>query len=167
MSAPALRPYLPADAENAADVFRAAIEVLAEDDYSDDQRSAWMGRADDVEAFGQRLAAGLTLVVASADEGILGFGSLAGNALIDMLYTRPDFARRGVASLIMDALERLAAARGTAALKVDASDTAQPFFAARGYTPVQRNTVIIEGEWIANTTMEKKLIGAIAPKGTA
>ena len=40
---------------------------------------------------------------------------------------------------------------------MDASDTALPFFTGRGYEPVQRNTVTLNGEWLANTTMEKKL----------
>lgn len=167
MTAPALRPYLPADAEDVADVFRLAIEVLAEEDYSDDQRAAWMSRADEGSDFAARLGKGLTLVVAGEDDGIVGFGTLKDNTHVEYLFTRPDFARQGVASLIMDALEKLAAARGTAKLTTDASDTAQPFFAARGYVATQRNTVSIDGEWLANTTMEKALVGGLPPQGRA
>lgn len=159
MTAPSLRPYLPADLPEVAEVFRLAIEVLTEEDYSEDQRIAWMGRAEDEEAFGGRLTAGLTLVVAGEEEGVVGFGSLKDNSHIDMLFTRPDFIRQGVATLIMDALERLATARGAKMLTVDASDTAQPFFAARGYVATRRNTIPIDGEWLGNTTMEKKPVG--------
>lgn len=164
MTGPALRPYLPADLDEVADVFRLAIEVLTEEDYSEDQRTAWMARADD-DAFAEKLARGLTLVVAGEEEGIVGFGSLAENKTVDLIYTRPDFIRQGVASLIMDALEKLAAARGATVLSADASDTAQPFFAARGYRPIQRNTVVIDGEWLGNTTMEKTL--GTKPEGGA
>ena len=38
---------------------------------------------------------------------------------------------------------------------VDASDSARDFFAKRGYVAQQRNTVTINGEWLANTTMHK------------
>jgi putative acetyltransferase len=48
---------------------------------------------------------------------------------------------------------------------VDASDNAEGFFAKRGYVAKQRNTVTVNGEWLANTTMQKSLTGD-APKGT-
>ena len=40
-------------------------------------------------------------------------------------------------------------------LTVDASDNAEGFFAKRGYVAKQRNTVTVNGEWLANTTMQK------------
>jgi len=158
-----LRPFLPADATALADVFRTSIEILAEDDYSDAQREAWAAASDDVEDFGQWLGGMLTLVVED-DSGPVGFAALEDNTMIALLYTRPDFARRGVASLLCDALEKLAAARGTSLLLTDASDTSQPFFAARGYTPVKRNTILRNGEWLGNTTMQKKL-EPVRPQG--
>jgi putative acetyltransferase len=59
--------------------------------------------------------------------------------------------------MLCDALEKLAAARGTARLTADASDSARGFFERRGYTALQRNTVSLGGEWLANTTMSKQL----------
>jgi putative acetyltransferase len=47
---------------------------------------------------------------------------------------------------------------------VDASDNAEPFFSKRGYVGRQRNTVTINGEWLANTTMQKTFAGS-APAG--
>ena len=59
--------------------------------------------------------------------------------------------------MLVDALEKLAGGRGAKSLTVDASDNAQGFFARRGYVARQRNTVTINGEWLANTTMQKTL----------
>jgi putative acetyltransferase len=42
-------------------------------------------------------------------------------------------------------------------LKVEASDTAREFFQRRGFSAEQRNTVSVGNEWLANTTMKKKL----------
>ena len=42
-------------------------------------------------------------------------------------------------------------------LTVDASDKAERFFAKRGYVARQRNTVTVNDEWLANTTMKKTL----------
>ncbi len=151
-----LRPYLPTDAVGLADVFRTSIEILAEDDYSDAQREAWAAVADDTDDFARWLGGMLTLVV-EAEEGLVGFAALEDNSMIALLYVRPDFARRGVATLLCDALEKLAAARGTTLITTDASDTSQPFFEKRGYRATQRNTVMRNGEWLANTTMQKPL----------
>ena len=48
-------------------------------------------------------------------------------------------------------------ARGTKNLTVDASDNALEFFRKRGYVARQRNSVTVNGEWLANTTMQKAL----------
>jgi putative acetyltransferase len=40
-------------------------------------------------------------------------------------------------------------------MSVDASDSAQEFFAGRGYVGQQRNSISIGDEWLANTTMTK------------
>jgi putative acetyltransferase len=76
-----------------------------------------------------------------------------------MLYVHPNAAGQGVASALLDALEKLAGARGAEKLTVDASDNAQEFFRKRGYVAQQRNSVTINGEWLANTTMQKPLGG--------
>ena len=56
----AMRPMLPADVPLLAELFRASIEELSADDYSEAQREAWAAAADDEEEFGARLAGALT-----------------------------------------------------------------------------------------------------------
>jgi putative acetyltransferase len=82
-----------------------------------------------------------------------------------MLYVHPGAAGQGVASMLCEALEKLAGGRGAKSLTVDTSDNAQEFFSKRGYVAKQRNTVTINGEWLANTTMQKTL-GEGASPGT-
>jgi putative acetyltransferase len=161
---PALRPYLPADAPLLAEIFVASIEELAADDYDEDQRIAWASAADDEAAFAARLAGALTLVATVEGEAV-GFASLAGGERIDMLYVHPDAARQGVATALIDALERLAAARGAKSLTVDASDTARALFERRGFSAQSRNTRFLNGEWLANTTLTKSLAADDKPKG--
>ncbi|MDQ0470906.1 GNAT family N-acetyltransferase [Labrys wisconsinensis] len=154
----ALRPFLPADGPILAAIFRAAIEELASDDYDEDQQAAWASAADDEAAFGARLAGELTLV-ATVSGAPVGFAALKGAEEIDMLYVHPGVAGQGVARLLVDALEKLAAARGAKVLRVDASDTARDFFSRRGFEARHRQTVQLGGEWLGNTRMEKRLAG--------
>jgi putative acetyltransferase len=163
LSKPALRPFLASDVPMLAAIFVAAIEELTGDDYSEAQQEAWASAADDEEQFGKRLAGQLTLV-ATLQNSPVGFASLKGADHIDLLYVHPSAAGQGVAAMLIDALEKLAGARGAKNLTVDASDTAQEFFGKRGYVAKQRNTVTMNGEWLANTTMQKTL-GEAAPPG--
>src|ERR1700681_2067205 len=161
---PALRPILAADTPMLAAIFVASVEELTGDDYSEAQQQAWATAADDEEQFGHRLASELTLI-ATLQNSPVGFASLKGTDHIDMLYVHPGAVGQGVASMLCDALEKLAGSRGAKSLSVDASDNAQEFFSKRGYVGKQRNTVTVNGEWLANTTMEKTLGEAAAPGG--
>jgi putative acetyltransferase len=163
MSAPALRPFLPADTPILAAIFVASVEALTADDYGEAQQQAWAAAVDDEEAFGERLSGQLTLV-ATLDGAPVGFASLKGTDQVDLLYVHPGAVGHGVAAALCDALERLAAARGATKLIVDASDNAVEFFAKRGFEAQQRNTVSLNGEWLANTTMQKQLGEAGGPK---
>ena len=91
------------------------------------------------------------------DGSPVGFASLAGPDALDMLYVHPAAAGQGVGTMLIDALEKLAASRGAARLTADVSDSAQDFFKRRGFVAEQRNTVPLGDEWLANTTMEKQL----------
>lgn len=155
----ALRPMLPDDIPLLVEIFRASVEELATEDYSDGQIEAWTQAADDEAAFGKRLSSQLTLV-ATLEGAPVGFASLKGADVIDMLYVHPAAAGQGAATALVDALEKLAGARGASKLTVESSDTAHDFFRKRGYAAKSRNTVLRGDEWLANTTMEKPLAGA-------
>ena len=152
----ALRPFLIEDTPLLAEIFRASVEELAADDYSESQQQAWVAAADDQEELARRLSDQLTLI-ATLNGSPVAFASLANNETIDLIYVHPAAAGRGVGTMLVDALEKLGIARGARRLTADVSDSAQDFFEKRGFTATQRNTVQRGGEWLTNTTMEKKL----------
>lgn len=162
-----LRPFLPADTAALQDLFAQSIEELTQDDYDDGQRLAWIEQGADAEAFAKRLGEATTLIVHEGG-GAIGFASLTkDNKVLDMLFVHPHHAGQGVGSALCDAMEKIAAARGAETLSVDASETAVLFFEARGYAPIQRNSVPVGEEWLTNTTMTKQLKGATAkPAGS-
>jgi putative acetyltransferase len=162
MSAVSLRPYLPADAKRCAEIFRLSIEELAAEDYDEEQREAWASRADDEAAFGARLAEALTLI-AVIDGATAGFASLKDGEEIDMLFVDPGYARQGVGRTLVDALTKLAEARGAKRLTAEASDSAKPLFDRLGFTAQKRNLVRKGDQWLANTTMMKTLGADPAP----
>ncbi len=156
---PALRPMLAQDAPLLAEIFRDSIAELTGDDYDEAQQEAWIATADDKEAFAQKLASELTLIAMISGSPVA-FISLKGQSEIDMLYVHPGVARTGVATALLDAIEKLARSRGATHLTVDASDTARPFFEKHGFFALHRQTVPCGEEWLGNTHMEKRLEAA-------
>ena len=116
MTAVSFRPYLPADAVRCAEIFRDAIEITAADDYDEDQRAAWAARADDEELV-RRKACGAAHHRRDAGRFVVAFASLKGVDELDMLYVDPAAGRQGVGSALVDAVERLARARGAKRLR--------------------------------------------------
>src|SRR5215467_2249805 len=96
----AMRPMLPTDVPLLAEIFRAAIEELTGDDYSEAQQEAWAETADDLETFGAKLVGELTLVATHAGSAV-GFASLADNARIDMVYVHPAAAGQGAGTMLI------------------------------------------------------------------
>lgn len=162
MSEVALRPYVPADLRRCAEIFRDSVEELAVDDYDRDQREAWASTADDEAAFRGRLEGALTLI-AVIDGAAAGFGSLKDNEKIEMLYVHPGFAGQGAGRTLVDALTKLAGARGAKRLTVDASDVSKALFEKLGFRAEKRNLVHVGDEWLANTTMIKPLAADPTP----
>jgi putative acetyltransferase len=152
----ALRPMLPDEAPLLAEIFRASVMELTGDDYTEQQQEAWAAAVDDEAAFADRLASEVT-IVATMGGAPVGFASLETNEKIDFFYVHPAAVERGAGTLLAEALEKLAAGRGAEALSVDVSDSAYDFFAKRGYSAQQRNSVRRGDEWLSNTTMKKTL----------
>ncbi|MGL4243486.1 MAG: GNAT family N-acetyltransferase [Beijerinckiaceae bacterium] len=151
-----LRPYLPSDLETLAILLQASVEELAVDDYTADQRDAWAAAAEG-DDFAKRLAAGLTLVALDDDSDVVGFAVLVQNRAVQHVHVHPDLIGNGIGRMLLEALEKLAAARGAEALTTDATDNAKAFFAKLGFVEKARNTVNYGDEWLGATTMEKPL----------
>src|SRR5680860_612429 len=119
----ALRPMLPDEAPLLGEIFRSSIMELTGEDYTEQQQAAWAAAVDDEPAFAKRLADEVT-IVATMGGAPVGFGSLETDDKIGFFYVHPAAVGRGAGALLADALEKLSAGRGAAALNVDVSDTA-------------------------------------------
>jgi putative acetyltransferase len=155
MPKPGLRPFLPGDVPVLVEIFQASIEELTGEDYSKGQQEAWMAQSEE-EDFAEKLAKDLTLV-ATVEGSAIGFIALKDNELIELFHVHPSVAGQGIGTMLYDAVEKLAAARGAARLVAEVSDNAQPFFQKHGFQPQRRNTLSLGDEWLGTTTMEKRL----------
>jgi putative acetyltransferase len=125
-----------ADARTFLEVHRASVRALAAPNYAPEilgDWAPWPVDADAVNALLRNWEQEHRLI--AEDGGIaLGVGALAlHKGELTACYVRPDAARRGVGAAIVQRLEAIALGVGLAALELDSSIGAAPFYQARGY----------------------------------
>lgn len=78
---------------------------------------------------------------------------------IGRVAVAPDHRRKGVASLVVEALERMAALRGLSEVVIHAQMPSEPFFEARGF--VREGDPFLD-QGVEHVVMRKKLIASVA-----
>jgi putative acetyltransferase len=150
-----IRAYDTSDLDAVIEVFLRAIREVASRDYDADQVNAW-AQADRHVWVRRRLDR--PTWVALIDSAIAGFSDLKNETHIDMMFVHPAYQRMGVASALLDRVEREARLRHVSVLDTDASITARPFFETRGFRVVQAQRVDVRGVCLTNFRMQKSLI---------
>lgn len=95
--------------------------------------------------------------VAELNGAILGFADITADGYLDHLYTHRYYQGIGVASALVQTVEREMIALRVQRVTTDASITARPFFERRGYVMVQPQMVTVRGVTMQNFRMEKWL----------
>ena len=83
-------------------------------------------------------------------------------ARVRAMYTHPDFARRGVGSLILELCEAAAAAEGYRRVQLMATLSGEPLYRARGYVEIERAPAEVGGVTVPLILMGKE-IGPVSP----
>ena len=150
-------PILPQDAPMLAEIFRASVEELTEDDYSGRSRRPGPSAADDLEEFARaaRQASDADRHAWTARRSASSRSTTRDQ--IDLLYVHPAVAGQGVGTMLCRCAGEARGRARRARLTVDASDTAREFFEQRGFTPSSATPSASATSGSRNTTMEKKL----------
>lgn len=154
-----VRPYQTEDAGPTLEVYERAGHQTAARDYGPEQLGAWAPLDRDPPAraaWGKRRAAAQTIVAVEGDR-IAGFSDLVDGSLLDMLFVDPSFGRRGVGSLLIEAVLALAREGGAPHIETHASLTARAVFERHGFVVVARERPVIRGVELTNFKMRRAL----------
>lgn len=78
-------------------------------------------------------------------------------AKIRAFFVHPNWVRRGIGSMILEACEKAAAAAGFTRLEMGATLTGVPFYSAKGYVVLESIEALLKnGESLAVVRMEKR-----------
>jgi putative acetyltransferase len=161
-----VRPMRPEDARAFLEVHHASVRGLAAADYPPAVIEAWapMPVSDASIANVAANPDNEVRIVAEAGGTVLGLGVLIPEKReLRACYVSPAAARRGVGTALVRELERIARAHGVAALRLNSSLSAEPFYRALGYTVHGRGEHRLRGTGppMACVKMEKRLLDAV------
>lgn len=157
-----LRRLRAGDAQAAYRLRQRAVHVGAAEAYTAAERAAWAPAGPMPDGWPDRFADALAWI-AVAGPRLAGFVAAGRDGHIDLLYTDPDFARRGVASRLCDRAEAALARAGCRVLTTEASLLARPFFEARGWRVEARQSPIRRGVALTSFRMTRTLAPDRAP----
>ncbi|MBY4897047.1 GNAT family N-acetyltransferase [Cupriavidus sp. AU9028] len=149
-----IRPYRPDDLDAVIELFLLAIRETASRDYSPAQVAAWAQADRDI--WKARRSSKPTWV-AEVDQTVAGLTDLEADGHIDMMYVHPRFGGRGVGKALLSAAQSRALEEGIGRLYSEVSITARPFFERMGFTVVEPETVLRNGQVFTRFKMEKTL----------
>ena len=100
------RLYKQSDLEAVLKLFYDNIHTVCVNDYTLEQLDAWAPKEPDVYRWQASLNRNHTLVVENESQ-IIGFGDVGETGYLDRLYVHPDYLHQGIASLIVEQLEKI------------------------------------------------------------
>lgn len=162
MGSVTVRPAVVGDSAELYALSEEAILRSAAGHYTDQQLRAWAGRR---SLQGHvRMIERTAAFVATEQDRIVGFATVALDdehglvpGEVDQLFVRPDAGGRGIARLLLSAVERTALAAGLRELVTHASWRALPVFQRYGFEPVEVETVAIGDQKLTRALMRKPL----------
>ncbi len=158
-----IRRAVPGDAAALYELSLRAIRRSASEHYTGPQLEA--GAARRSVAGHRRLVEETQTFVAVRDGVVAGFASLAelpgeAEALVDQLFVDPAAGGRGVARLLLTAVDDAARAAGVGRLVTHASWRAVPVFERLGYRQIEVETVHVGGQTLTRALMHRDLATA-------
>lgn len=152
-----IRDYKSTDCTEIAQLFYETVHAVNARDYTKSQLDVWADGRVDITVWNQSFLAHHTLV---AEEGntMVGFCDMDRNGYLDRLYVHKDYQRKGIATALVNELEKQIAMYGISLFTTHASITAKPFFEKQGYIVIRENTVVRDGMELTNFIMEKCIV---------
>jgi len=158
-----VRPASLADADALQTLSSASIREVAVSHYSGPQVEAWAATRT-ATGHRQMIRETTVLVAIDATDLVVGFASIAltptrqlKRGEVDQLFVAPGHGGRGVARLLLDAIELAATGAGLTELHTHASWRAAPVFERLGFRQVEMETVHVGDQVLTRTLMRKRL----------
>ncbi|GMA08275.1 acetyltransferase [Tetragenococcus halophilus subsp. flandriensis] len=143
-----IRNYTFSDKKETLEMIKQTIQEVNKNDYSKEQLDAWSSIDEYLWTNSLKDHSAILMI----SNKIIGFADMDNDGYLDRLFVHKDFQNQTIASKLVNYLEK---SNRSKKFSTFASITAKPFFIARGYKVIRKNTVNLRGEQFKNYYMEK------------
>ena len=113
-------------------LFYETIQTINSRDYPQDEIDDWSSWHTDFDKWGERINEQY-FIVAILENKLVGFGSLAADGYLDLMFVHKNFQGQGIASLLISELEKKAMEQNNQEIYSEVSKTAKTFFERQGF----------------------------------
>jgi putative acetyltransferase len=136
-------------------LFRATVLTVNSKDYTKEEVEDWASCGDSVEHWKELLAKNDYIGALDGQGGIVGFSSMNAEGYLHSMFVHKDWQGKGVATLLLSEVEKIARRYGVHKISVEVSVTARPFFEKHGYKVVKEQKAKANRLYLTNYIMEK------------
>ena len=152
-----IRPLTEQDIPEMRELFRATVLTVNSKDYTKEEVEDWASCGDSVEHWKELFAKNDYVGALDGQGNIIGFSSMNAEGYLHSMFVHKDWQGKGVATLLLSEVEKMACGYGVHKISVEVSITARPFFEKRGYKVVKEQKARGNRFWLTNYLMEKTL----------
>lgn len=127
-----IRQATPNDAATLIDLYRDTVLTVNRRDYSQAEVEDWAS-CGEVPKCKEMIKTHYFIVAETLQSQIVGFSSITPQGYLHSMFIHKDFQGKGVATMLLNEIERYAKERGITKITSEVSLTARPFFEKRGY----------------------------------
>ncbi len=136
-------------------LFRATVLTVNSKDYTKEEVEDWASCGDSIEHWKELLAKNNYIGALDGQGGIVGFSSMNAEGYLHSMFVHKDWQGKGVATLLLSEVEKIARRYGVHKISVEVSVTARPFFEKHGYKVVKEQKAKANRLYLTNYVMEK------------
>ena len=128
-----IRVALNTDIEEIQSLYRNTVLVINRRDYSQAEVEDWASCGDDLSKIEDMIKTHYFIVAVNQRSQIVGFSSITSQGYLHSMFVHKDFQGKGIATMLLEEIERYAITAGIVRITSEVSLTARPFFEKKGY----------------------------------
>ena len=128
-----IRVALNTDIEEIQSLYRNTVLVINRRDYSQAEVEDWASCGDDLSKIEDMIKTHYFIVAVNRQSEIVGFSSITPQGYLHSMFVHKDFQGKGIATMLLEEIERYAITAGIVRITSEVSLTARPFFEKKGY----------------------------------
>ena len=144
----------PADVLEIKDLFQDTVLNINKFDYSKAEVEDWASCGNDISHIKEMIRTHYFIVATNQQSQVVGFASITQQGYLHSMFVHKDFQGKGIATILLNEIERYATATGIIRITSEVSLTARPFFEKRGYIVMEEqkrkaNQLSLTNFWMA------------------